>query len=333
MDEVKGILAEIRAGTVAPIYFLQGEEAYYIDKIEAFIAQNVLDESEKGFNQMVLYGHDTDVDTIVSQAKRYPMMAERQVVIVREAQHLSRNIEKLTAYAANPQPTTVLVLCYKYKKLDKRKKLHKAIAASGKVFDSKKIYDDRLPDWIMRTVKEKGRKIGIKAATLLAEYLGNDLGKIDNELKKLLAVLPPDSEITDTAIAGHIGVSKDFNNFELKRALGEGQAAKAAQIVHYFSQNPKDHPFVVTVSILQSFFTQLLQYHALQDRSPRKVASVLRINPYFVNEIQTAARRYPMKRVSQVLKHLRTLDLKGKGVGGGAMQQADLLKELLVALV
>ncbi len=333
MDEVKQLVAAIQGGDIKPIYFLFGEEAYYIDRISEYIENNVLREEEKGFNQIVLYGRDASIDEIVSNAKRYPMMAEKQVLIVKEAQHLSRTIENLTAYVENPQPTTVLVMCYKYKKLDKRKKLYKAVQKSGVLFESKKLYENQVSDWIRRTLAGKKYSISHKAAILLVEYLGTDLSRIHNELEKLKLVLPQDTEITPVHIEQHIGISKDYNNFELKKAIGERDVIKATRIINYFAQNPKDNPFVLTVTLLHSFFSQLLKYHGLQDHSPKSVASALRINPYFVGEFQTAARNYPMKKVSQVVSHLREMDLKGKGVGANALSQTDLLKELLVKIL
>ncbi|QCX00018.1 DNA polymerase III subunit delta [Aggregatimonas sangjinii] len=333
MDEAARIVTEIKGGNIKPIYFLFGEEAYYIDKIAEYIEETVLTEEEKGFNQTVLYGRDVSIDDIVGNAKRYPMMAERQVLIIKEAQHLSRTIENLLSYADNPQPTTVLVICYKYKKLDKRKKLYKAIQKSGKLFESKKLYENQVADWIRRTLSGKGFRIAPKAAILLVEFLGTDLGKIDNELNKLFLVLPKNTEITPVHIEEHIGISKDYNNFELKKAIGERNVVKATRIINYFAQNPKDNPFVLTVSLLYSFFSQLLQYHGLKDHSSKNVASVLRISPFFVGEFQTAARNYPMKKVSGIVSHLREMDLKGKGVNANALPQADLLKELLVKII
>jgi len=333
MDEATRIVTDIKNGTIKPIYFLFGEEAYYIDKISDYIEQNVLSEEEKGFNQTVLYGRDVSIDAIVGNAKRYPMMAERQVLIIKEAQQLSRTIENLLAYAENPQPTTVLVICYKYKKLDKRKKLYKAVQKSGLLFESRKLYENKVSDWIRRTLSGKGYRIAPKAAILLVEFLGNDLGKIDNELNKLFLVLPEDTEITPEHIEEHIGISKDYNNFELKKAIGERNVVKATRIINYFAQNPKDNPFVLTVSLLYLFFSQLLQYHGLTDHSSKNVASVLRISPFFVGEIQTAARNYPMKKVSHIVSHLREMDLKGKGVNANALPQADLLKELLAKII
>ena len=334
MEEVKQIVNNIRSGNISPVYFLMGDEPYYIDKIAQFISDNLLTEEEKGFNQMVLYGKEVSLEQVLANAKRYPMMSERQVVIVKEAQHLSRNIEGLSAYAANPQTSTVLVFCFKYKKLDKRKKLHKTLLANGSViFDSKKLYENQVSDWIRLTLKQKGYSISHKASVLLVEYLGTDLSRINNELIKLQLVLPKNTEINPDLIEKHIGISKDYNNFELKKAIGEKDVVKATRIINYFAQNPKDNPFVVTVSLLHNFFTQLLQYHGLSDHSPKNVASALRINPYFVGEFQIASRNYPMKRVSSIITYLREMDLKGKGVGAYNISQADLLKELLVKII
>ncbi|WP_405415349.1 DNA polymerase III subunit delta [Maribacter sp. Asnod1-A12] len=333
MDEAVQIVNGIKKGQISPIYFLYGEEAYFIDKISDFISANVLTEEEKGFNQMVLYGRDVSIEDIVGNAKRYPMMAEKQVVIVKEAQHLSRTIENLCSYAENPQQSTVLVICYKYKKLDKRKKLHKIIKKNGVVFESKKLYENQVSDWLRKHLVSRGYTISHKAALLLVEYLGTDLGKISKELDKLKLVLPKQTEINPQHIEEHIGISKDYNNFELKRAIGDRDIVKATKIINYFAQNPKDNPFILTITLLHSFFTQLLQYHGLTDHSPKNVASALRINPYFVKEIQTAARNYPMKKVSGIISSLREMDLKGKGVGTTPMKEADLLKELLYKIV
>jgi len=333
MDKVKQIVTDIKNGNTKPIYFLMGEEPYYIDAISSYIEKNVLAEEEKGFNQMVLYGRDVTIEDIVSNAKRYPMMAEKQVVLVKEAQDLSRTIDKLEAYAANPQPTTVLVICYKYKKLDKRKKLYKTIDKAGVLFESKKLYDNQVPDWIRRVLASKKYTISQKAAQMLVEFLGTDLGKINNELEKLQLVLPSGTEISPKHIEENIGISKDYNNFELRKALGERDILKANRIINYFAQNPKDNPTVVTVSLLFNFFSQLLQYHALGDKSQFSVAKALKINPFFVKEYQTAGKNYPMRKVSRVVALLREADLKSKGVGASNLPQSDLLKELLFKIM
>ncbi len=332
MDEVKKIVNDIRSGIIKPIYFLMGEESYYIDRLAEYIENNILSEEERGFNQMVLYGKDVTIDDIMVNARRYPMMAEHQVIIVKEAQHLSRTIEHLNAYAENPQMSTVLVICYKYGKLDKRKKIYKTIQKNGVIFESKKLYENQVADWISKVLQGSGHSITPKAAIMLVEFLGTDLSKINNELEKLKLVIPKSVEITPEAIEENIGISKDYNNFELKKAIGERNVIKAARILRYFAQNPKDNPFVLTITLLYSFFTQLLQYHGMNDHNPKSVASVLGISPYFVGEYQTAAKNYPIKKVSSIISHLRELDVKGKGVGANLAQE-DLLKELLVRIM
>tara|TARA_B110001454_G_scaffold181480_1_gene175558 strand:- start:260 stop:1264 length:1005 start_codon:yes stop_codon:yes gene_type:complete len=333
MEKVKQIVTDIKKGNTKPIYFLMGDEPYYIDAIASYIEKNILSDQEKGFNQMVLYGRDVTIEDIVSNAKRYPMMSDKQVILVKEAQELSRTIEKLEAYAANPQPTTILVICYKYKKLDKRKKLYKTIEKAGVLFESKKLYENQVSDWIRRVLSGKNYSISPKATHMLIEFLGTDLGKINNELEKLQLVLPVGSEITPMHIQENIGLSKDFNNFELRKSVGERDVLKSNRIINYFAQNPKDNPTVVTVSLLYSFFSQLLQYHALTDKSKSSVARVLKINPFFVGDYQTASNNYPMKKVSQVISLLRDADLKSKGVGASNLPQIDLLKELLFKIM
>ena len=333
MDDVKQLVTDIKNKHLKPIYFLMGEEAYYIDKISDFIEETILTEAERGFNQMVLYGRDVTIEDIVGQAKRYPMMAEYQVVIVKEAQDLSRTIEKLAKYAENPQPTTILVVNYKYKKIDKRKALYKTLKKTGVVYESKKLYENQVSDWIRRVLSAKKYTISPKAAQMLVEFLGTDLSKINNELEKLQIILPQGTEISAEHIEKNIGISKDYNNFELRKAIGERNTIKAYRIVNYFAENPKDNPMVVTVSLLFNFFSQLLHFHGLQDKSPRSVASALKINPYFVNEYITAARYFPMRKVSAVVSTLREFDVKSKGVNSNAVPQGDLLRELLVRIL
>ncbi|WP_298880581.1 DNA polymerase III subunit delta [uncultured Polaribacter sp.] len=332
MNEIRSIVSDIKNGNIKPIYFLMGEEPYYIDKISDYIEENVLDEAEKGFNQQVMYGRDATIEDIVSAAKRYPMMAERQVIIVKEAQDLSRNIEKLVSYALNPQPTTVLVFNYKYKKLDKRKKLHKAIAKSGLIYESKKLYENQVSDWIRRVLSGKKYQIEPKAAQMLVEFLGTDLSKISNELDKLILILPKETIINDTHIEENIGISKDFNNFELRKSVGEKDILKANRIINYFAQNPKSNPLIMTISLLNNFFTQLLMFHGLQDKSKSSVAKSLGVSPYFVDEYFLAARNYPMRKVAQVIATLRDADVKSKGVGANQTQK-DILKELLFKIL
>ena len=329
MDEVLKIVNDINKGNIKPIYFLMGEEPYYIDKLSDYIEQNVLAEEEKGFNQTVLYGRDVTIEDIVATAKRYPMMAERQVVIVKEAQDLTRTIDKLESYVENPMLSTVLVFCYKYKTLDKRKKMTKLIDKVGVVYESKKLYDNQVGDWIKRVLSGKNYSIEPKANAMLVEFLGTDLSKINNELEKLQIILPKGSTITPKHIEENIGFSKDFNNFELLNALGSRNQLKAFQIVQYFSDNQKANPLVVTTSTIFGFFIKILKYHGLKDRNPKNVASVLGVSPYFLKDYDLALKNYPMKKVSQIVTALRDIDVKSKGVGANALSQSDLFREML----
>ena len=329
-EKAKQIVNDIKKGDIKSVYFLMGEEAYYIDAISNFIESTILSEEEKGFNQMVLYGRDVSIDDIVSHAKRYPMMAERQVIIVKEAQDLSRTIEELVAYVENPQPTTVLVFCYKYKTLDKRKKLSKTMAKNAVLFESKKLYENQVPDWIRRVLSGRGHTITPKAAQMLVEFLGNDLAKINNELQKLQLIMQPGEQITPQLIEENIGISKDFNNFELQKAIGEKNVKRAFAIMQYFHQNPKKNPLVMTVALLYGFFAKLLKYHSLSNKGD--AAKVLKVSPYFVKDYQVAARNYPMKKVSAIISSIRDIDMKSKGVGASNLSQADLLKELLIKI-
>lgn len=332
MDEVIKIISDIKAGNIMPIYFLMGEEPYYIDRITEYLEQNLLSEDEKGFNQMVIYGRDTTIDEVVANAKRYPMMAERQVVIVKEAQELSRTIDQLEKYAENPQPTTVLVFAYKYKTLDKRKKVTKVLEKKGLVFESKKMYENQVGQWIKRVLQGRGYGIEPKAMAMLVEFLGNDLSRISNELDKLEIILPKGSTITPNHIEENIGFSKDFNVFEFRKAIGERNQVKAYQIANYFAQNQKENPIVMTNGLVFSFFSALLQYHGLKDKSPGNAAKILKVSPYFVQDYITAAHNYPMRKVSSIVATLRDVDVKSKGVGANSLSQGDLLKEMLVSI-
>jgi len=323
MSDVTKIVSDIQSGNIKPIYFLMGDEPYYIDKISEYIEENVLSEEEKGFNQMVFYARDVAVEDLIDNAKRYPMMADRQVVIVKEAQDLSRTIEN----------STVLVICYKYKTIDKRKKLYKAIQKCGLVYESKKLYENQVADWIRRVLAGKNYKIDTKATLMLVEYLGNDLSKISNELDKLMIVLPPNSTITPSSIEENIGISKDYNNFELRKAVGERNVLSSNRIINHFAQNQKANPMVVTISLLNGFFTQLLIYHSLKDKSSNNVAKALGVNPFFVSDYTAAAKNYPMRKVSQVIGLLRDADLKSKGVGANALPAGDILKELIFKII
>jgi DNA polymerase-3 subunit delta len=296
MNEVKQIVDDIKKGNAKPIYLLTGDEPYFIDKISEYIEDNLLDESEKGFNQIVMYGLDTTVEDILENAKRFPMMAERQLVIVKEAQELYRTIERLAQYAANPQLSTVLVLNYKYKKVDKRKALYKNIKKTGIVFESKKLYDNKVTDWIRRTLSPRGYGITPKAALMMFEFIGNDLSRINNELEKLQAILPKGTQITPEIIERNIGISKDFNNFELQKAIGQRNMQKAFQIIQYFAQNPKDNSIIATISLLNAFFIKLLTYHGLENKQERNVGKCFRHQCLFCKRLYCGFTKFPNEK-------------------------------------
>ena len=311
-----------------------GDEPFYIDQISNTIENTVLSDEEKGFNQTIVYGRDISIDEIIGHAKRFPMMSEFQVIIVKEAQDLSRQIDQLVPYVENPQTSTILVLNYKYKKLDKRKGLYKALKKQNAIIlESKKLYDNQMADWVTTLVTSKGYSISIKASHLMVEFLGNDLSKINNEIDKLTGLIQTNETITPELIESYIGISKDYNNFELKKSVGVKDIQKVFKIAKYFSDNPKDNPFILTVAMLFNFFSQLMIYHGLPDKSKANVAKVLGINPYFVSEYTTAAKFYPMKKVSKIIATLRTYDLKGKGVNAQNLKASDLLNEMLIDIL
>jgi len=329
----KQILKDLKNKVYHPVYFLTGEETYYIDLISDYIENNVLDEAEKDFNQTVLYGKESDMATIISEAKRYPMMANHNVVIIKEAQHLSREIDKLESYLENPTPTTLLVFCFKYKKIDGRKAIGKLLKKKSVFLETKKLYDNQVPEWITTYLKAQRYSITPQAALLIAEFLGADLGKVVNELEKLIINVPEGNEITPDTVEKNIGISKDFNNFELNKALGTKDVLKANKIIYHFSKNEKDHPLVVTVGLMYSFFTNILKFHYSKDKSRNNIASVLRISPFFVGEYEVAARNYPIRKAVKIIEYLRDYDLKSKGVNNASTPNSELLKELVFKIL
>jgi len=329
----ESIIADLKQKKYAPVYFLTGDEPYYIDLISDFIADHVLQESEKAFNQTILYGKDVEMSYITDSARRFPMMSQYQVIIVREAQNI-RDIDNLIYYVTKPLKSTVLVINYKNKKLDKRKKLYKEIEKNGILFESNRLYEDKIPDWITRYLKEKGYGIQPPAAILLTEFLGNDLGKIVMELEKLMITLPDDQKMINAAhIEKNIGISKDFNNIELQKAIVKKDALKAFRIVDYFASNDKNNPMVLTLASLYFFFNKLFIYSILKDKSKQSIAENLKINPYFVSDYQQAARVFPVEKTVKIIGWLREYDLKSKGVNNLSATSGDLLKELVYKIM
>jgi DNA polymerase-3 subunit delta len=309
-----------------------GEEPYFIDAITDFISENVLGEAEKTFNHMTFYGKDTDIKTVINTARRFPMMAKYQVVVVKEAQHL-KNMEDLQHYMQQPLASTILVINYKYKKVDKRTRFYKLLDEKGVVFDSEKLYEDKVPGWITGYLLQQERLIEPKAASMLVDFLGNDIGKIVNELDKLLLILPQGSQkITAVQVEQNIGISKEYNTFELNRALGKRDVLKSARIVNHFIKNPKNNPMVLTLSSLFYFFSKLMLFHSLKDKSRENTARSLGINPFFVNEYHQAAQHYPLARVYEIIALLREYDLKSKGSGALA-PEGQLLRELVFKII
>lgn len=330
MKELRALMEEVLQRRPKPVYFLHGEEPYFMDVFSDFLEDKLLTEEEKGFNQTILYGKDLKADALLEQLKRYPMMSEYQLVIVKEAQHLSRTIDQLLTYFESPLSSTVLLVNYKGKKLDKRKKLYKILQKSGALFESKKLYESEVGNWLQSRAREKNLKLSPKAVALLIEYLGTDLSLIENELQKLSLVVGEGKEIEAQEIESYVGISKDFNNFELKKALGTKDFAKSSLILNYFAANAKIHPIVVTLGFLHTYFSQLSKYHSMADKSSTSVSKALRINPYFVGEYQTAARHYSLKQLSGILKDLRRIDALAKGVGASAWPPKELYKELIL---
>ena len=309
-----------------------GEEEFYIDNITNLFIEDVLTEQEKEFNLNILYGKETSVDQIISICKKYPLMSKHQIVLVKEAQDLSRSFDGLIDYFKNPLDSTILIINYKHKSIDKRKSSFKELKKNAKVFESKKLYDNQVQNWINDTINSAGFSIDRKSVSLINEHLGNSLSKISNEIDKLLEIKKKEKIIELDDIEKYIGISKEFNNFELRKALGEKNYNKAFQITQYFSENPNSNPIVVTISIIFDFFNKLLLFHSNNTLNDTKIASLLGINPFFIKEYKTASINYDLKQVVRIISILRDYDMFSKGVG---VKKADpsLLKEMVVKII
>lgn len=328
----ESILNDLKNKSYAPVYFLFGDEPYFIDVISDYIEANVLSGMEKEFNQMVVYGKDINVNTIISYAKRFPMMAEHQVIIVKEAQDLN-DLSELETYLDNPMRSTILVFGYKYAKADRRKSVFKKIESSGILFESSRLYEDKIPSWITSYLRQRNYSISPKASYLLTEFLGNDLSKIVNEIGKLIINIPQGTEITEDYIEKNIGISKDYNVFELQKALGAKDILKSNRIIFNFGYNTKENPILKVLPVLFGFFSKILIYHSLQDKSRTNIASALTINPFFVNDYQTAASNYNFAKVVSIISLLKEYDLKAKGVDNISATDGELMKELIFKIL
>tara|TARA_B100001063_G_scaffold202677_1_gene196542 strand:+ start:53099 stop:54097 length:999 start_codon:yes stop_codon:yes gene_type:complete len=326
------IIRDLKNKVYHPIYLLYGEEEYFIDQISDYIEDHVLDESEKEFNQSVLYGLDTEVNALIAEAKRYPMMASHNVVIVKEAQKL-KGIYELESYLKQHSPTTILVLCYKHGKVDGRKNFVKLAKKMGVSFESKRLYDNQVPSWIQTYVKDQKAKIDPKATNLLLEFLGTDLSKISNELDKLLINLKEGEEINAQMIEQNIGISKDYNVFELNNALGIKDIMKANRIINYFGQNEKSHAIPATLPMMYRFFSQLLLFHHFSPADDKTLASKMGVNPFFLKDYKVAAKNYSIKKIAKIMAYMREADLQSKGVMGGGVNTHDIYKELVFKIL
>jgi DNA polymerase-3 subunit delta len=334
------IIKDLQHKKYKPVYLLHGEEPYFIDLVSNYVEHKLLPDAEKGFNQTVLYGKDTDVMTVLNAAKRYPMMADYQVVLIKEAQDMKwgsddadkKGVNPLLNYLESPLSSTILVFCYKHGKFDKRKKTYKAIEKNGIIFESASLYDSKVPAWIESFITEKGYKINQQASLMLAEYLGNDLSKVANELEKLMLNVSFGDEITLKNIHDNIGISKEYNVFELQTALAKKDAYKANQIINYFEANPKANPIVLVLGNLNNFFSKVLIYHYVKDKSPQNLARELSISPYFVKDYEQAARSYNYGKTMQIISYLRDYDVKSKGVDSNT-DHGGLMKELIFKIL
>jgi DNA polymerase-3 subunit delta len=329
----QSILAEVKAGNLKPVYFLMGDESYYIDMITESLMELLMTESEKEFDLAVVYGKDTDMRQVISLARQYPMMAKHRVVLVKEAQDI-KDMDTLSIYLEKPMQSTILIVNHKNGSLDKRKKLASELDKTGILFESKKLYDNELPGWIISYAKSKGLGIDDRTAELLAEYLGSDLGRIVGELEKLTITIPKgETKITPALVERNIGISKEYNDFELQSAIVSKNILKANKIAVYYGKNPKANPLVKTVALLSGFFSNLMLYHYLVDKSSSAVASELGVAPFRVREFTEGARNYNALKTMNIISLFRAYDAKAKGFESKSIPDAELLKELLYKIM
>ena len=329
----KQLIEELKKGVFKPVYLLTGEENYYIDVVSNYFEEEVIDPSMRDFDQTVMYGRDVDMATVISTVKRYPMMSPVHLVLVKEAQDIDiRQWDRLAAYLQQPSDRSVLVLCYRHKKLDKRTAAYKAIDKVGVVYESPRIYDNQVPSWILREVAAHGYTITDKAAAMMAENIGVDLGKIANELSKLYPLLPQGGAITEQLVEDQIGISKDYNVFELQKAIGRRDPVMCNRIVNHFAANPKKNPIQMMLPLLYGYFLKIMFYHQLENKSD--AAKVLGCAPSFVQDYALAARNYPLGKLATCIGYLYETDLRSKGVrNNGNVTDGELLKELIFKVI
>ncbi len=339
---INTLLKDIHAQKLAPVYLVHGDEPFALDLLAEALETTVVPEAERGFNQFVLFGKDTDVGTVINYARRYPFMAERQLVVVRDAQSLTGLGDKsaqslLDDYATNPLSSTVLALFYVREDgkpaLDERKAWVKAFGKKGVLLGVKKLYDNKLPDWIGDYCRGKGAKISPKACQLLADHIGNDLKRLAGEIDKMLLNLKTGDEISAATIERFVGISREYNVFELQKALAQRDVVKANRIVDYFGRNPKDNPLVVILGHLFSYFSKVILVHAASDPSEKSLAAVLGVNPFFVKDYSQAANAFSILKVADIIHAIRQADARAKGIDTATMSEADILKELVFSVL
>ncbi|MBU4537886.1 MAG: DNA polymerase III subunit delta [Weeksellaceae bacterium] len=336
MKELDLILKNIKNKEFLPIYFFHGEEPYFMDVAVKSFENDVLEEDEKAFNQTVVYGKDTTFSDVLSLARQFPMMGEKQVIILKEAQEIrmtDKETEALKVYAENPVESTLLVIAHKYKKVDSRKSFAKTLTKNKMLFISEKMRDYEVPKWIDQEIRSLGLKTKPNIPALLSEYLGTDLSRISNELQKLKMILKGDEILDEKTIETHIGISKDFNVFELIKALGKKDEANALRIAHFIGKSPKANPFVMMIGNLYNFFSNLVIYHTLSGQSPQTQASTMGVSPYFIKDYTEAARFYNLKHCTRIISILREIDLKNKGLGAVNMDESELLTEMVYKIL
>jgi DNA polymerase-3 subunit delta len=328
----KVIIKDIQNKKFEKIYFLHGEEGFFIDEITKALVENVLEDHERDFNQAIMYGKDSEVLNIISEAKGYPMMAERKLVIIKEAQDL-KDFDLLESYFENPSDRTVFVINYKYKTFDTRKKIAKVVAKNGLIFKSDKVKEYQLAQWISTYVKSVGYGITSKASILLSEFLGNDLSRITNELEKLFLLLEKGTDINDVHIEENIGISKDYNPFELVNAISVRDVTKAFKIANYFDHNPKAGDLMVVIPSTFNFFTKLMRIHFLNNKSSEGVAAALKVHPFVATQHINATKIYNPKKIASNIAILHEYDLKAKGIGNSSFSQGELMREMIYRLL
>ncbi|UJP64286.1 DNA polymerase III subunit delta [Mongoliitalea daihaiensis] len=336
--KAEDVLKDLKNGKFAPIYFLQGDEPFFIDQISDFIEKNALQEHEKGFNQMVMYGKDVAMPAILSNAKRFPMMADRQVVIVKEAQNIpglgKEEVDNLLIhYIQNPLPSTILVFAHKYKSLDGRKALAKELDKKAVFVKTEKLKEHTLPSWIEGYIRSQGHQIDGPTASFLADSIGNNLEVLANEVGKMIINFTEPTKITKEHIQKYIGINKDYNAFELTKAMGFKDVDKANKIIHYFSQNPKNHPVIPIISVIFGYFSKLSLVHYNKSSGDNELAKLIGAHPYFVKEYRIAAKNYQLGKVIDSFSYIREADLRSKGVDSGSISGSEILRELVFKIM